>query len=128
MEWFLVELKDTYRSSTSKVYISVEAESKVQAKQTGLEKMRERYEKNKTPGKLVAIAVEKHHPEDTTITEDVVDLIDEREFSANEMYEFARETAMAFMAAAFEGKKNVDGKDLDTYISDALDNMDGSGI
>lgn len=50
---------------------------------------------------------------------------DDRIFTASQMFDFAYEVAQVCMAAAFSGKKSVEGATLDEFIAQKLDQHEG---
>jgi hypothetical protein len=66
-----------------------------------------------------------HHPVGSMVTENTLVLIDERMFSAQDMYQFAYRIVQEGMAAAYAGDKTIYDLDPSLYIHRQQDKMGG---
>jgi hypothetical protein len=51
---------------------------------------------------------------------------DDRIFSATDIWDACHDIAQAAMAAAFAGYKSIEGKSLEDFITDYVDELEGS--
>jgi hypothetical protein len=76
--------------------------------------------------RIVSSFAQLHCPIDTEVDENTTELVDERIFSWSDMADFANEMAQNAWIAGFNNSKSLEGKTMEEYIADELDNIEGS--
>lgn len=121
MRWYLITAYLLAEEQPQRIGFSRRAINKEKAIQKGYRWVNINYS-----GRVIlSVTAEQHHPVNEIIDDTTDRLVDERKFSAEQMYDFALNIAQVAMASALKGSKLIGGEGLYEYIRIALDLEEG---